>query len=151
MIGREVVDRADPDAAHRGVNAASDDIEHVLDAGGAVGGKAPQVRPADEDRVGAKAQGLHDIGTTADTTVHHDLDVVADRCGDLGQHPDRGRRRVDIVSAMVGNRDGGDADVDGPPGFVGPDDALDHELAVPLRAQPGHVLPGRRGVIIQAP
>ena len=89
-----------------------------------------------------------DIGTTADA-VHHDLDVVADAAAI--EHPDRGGRRVDIVSAMVGNRDGGDADVDGPPGFVGLDDALDHELAVPLRAQPATSSQVSGGVIIQAP
>ena len=36
-------------------------------------------------------------------------------------------------------------DVDGPPRVVRPGDALDHERAAPLLAQPGQVLPGRRG------
>ena len=111
----------------------------------------PHRYAADEDCVGTEAQGLHDVGTTADTTVHHDLDVVADRCGDLGQHPDRGGGGVDIVSAVVGNRDGGDAGVDGPPGFVARTTPL--TMNSPSHCERSQATSSQvgGGVIIQAP
>src|ERR1035437_2417702 len=80
-----------------------------------------------------------------DPAVEQDLDLAAHGVADRGQRPDRGRRAVQVVAAVVGHRDGSGADVDSAAGVVGTHDALDHERAAPLLAQPGQVVPGGRG------
>ncbi len=96
---------AQPEQA--GVDAAAQDVEDVLDAGLAVDGEAPQVGPADHHRLGPEGDGLHDVGAAPDAAVEHDLDLVAHRVDDRGQHPDRRRRAVEVVAAVVGDRQGG--------------------------------------------
>ena len=58
-----------------------------------------------------------------------------------GQRADRGRRAVEVVAAVVRDRDRVGADVDRAPGVVGVHDALDHERAAPRLAQPRDVRP----------
>ena len=89
-------------------------------------------------------EGLDDVAAAADAAVQQDLDLVPDGLGDRGQGADRGGGAVEVVAAVVGHRDRGDACVDGPPGVVRVHDPLHHEGAVPLLAKPGHVRPGRQ-------
>ena len=110
----------------------------------AVGGEAPEVGAADHHGPGAERERLDDVAAAPDAAVEQDLDLVADRVGDRRQRADRRRRAVEVVAAVVGHRDRGDAGVDGAAGVVDAHDALEHERAVPLLAQPGDVVPGRR-------
>ena len=110
VVGRQVVDRRAPEPEQRRVDAAAQDVEHVLDAGLAVGGQPPQVRAADHHRAGAERERLDDVAAAPDAAVEQDLDLVADRVGDRGQRADRGRRAVEVVAAVVGDRDRVDAD-----------------------------------------
>ena len=61
-----------------------------------------------------------------------------------GEHTDRGWGAIEVVAAVVGHRDGGDAGVDGASGVVDAAYALEQERAVPLVAEPCDVLPGGR-------
>ena len=56
VVRSEVVDRADADAEHRGVDATPEDVEHVLDAGLAVGREPPQVGTTDEHGAGPERE-----------------------------------------------------------------------------------------------
>ena len=62
-------DRGVAEAEQRGVDAAAQDVEHVLDARLAVGGEAPQVGAADHHRPGAERERLDDVAAAADAAV----------------------------------------------------------------------------------
>ena len=79
-----------------------------------------------------EGQRLDHVAPAADAPVEQHLDLVADGLGDGRQHADGRRGPVEVVAAVVGDRDGGDPGVHGPPGVVDPDDALQHERAAPL-------------------
>ena len=120
-----------PEPEQAGVDARAQQVEHVLHARLPVGPEAPQVRPADHHGPRAEGERLHDVAAAPHAAVEQHLDLVADRLGDVGQQPDRGRGAVQVVPAVVGHRDRGDARVDGPLGVVDPGDALEHERARP--------------------
>jgi probable phosphoglycerate mutase len=46
---------------NRGIDAAAQDVEYVLHAGLAVGGKSPQVGAADHDGAGTEREGCDDV------------------------------------------------------------------------------------------
>ena len=93
----------------------------------AAAGQAPEERAADEDGAGAEGQRDEDVGAAADAAVHEDLDPVADRLDDLGQHVERGRDAVELAAAVVGDDDAGGAVLGGEPRVLGGVDALhDH-------------------------
>ena len=141
--GAQVVDRAAAEAEQRLVDAGAEDLEHVGDAGLAVGRQPPEVGAADHHRAGPERQRLDDVAAAADAAVEQHLDLVADRVDDRRQRADRRRRAVEVVAAVVGDRDRVGADLDRAAGVVGVHHALDQKRAAPLLAQPGEVLPGR--------
>jgi hypothetical protein len=67
-----------------------------------------------------------------DAAVEQHLDLVADGLGDGGQCTDRCRGAVEVVAAVVGDRDRGDAGVHGAPGVVHAHDAFKQEGPLPL-------------------
>ena len=71
-----------PSPSTDAVDAVAHQVEHVLDAGLAVGGEAPEVGAADHHGPGAERQRLHDVAAAADAAVEQHLDLVADRFGD---------------------------------------------------------------------
>ena len=125
------------------------DLEHVGDAGLAVGGQAPEVGAADHHRAGAERERLDDVAAAADAAVEQDLDLAADRVGDRGQRADRGRAcrrgccrrgwRPRSRSAPIADRAAG---------VVGVHDALDQERPAPLLAQPGEVRPSSAAAVL---
>jgi acetoacetyl-CoA synthetase len=142
--GRQVGDRGAAQGEHRGVDAAAQDIEHVADACLAVRREPPQVGASDQHRAGSQRQCLDDIAAPADAAVEQDFDLVADGGGDRRQQPDAGRRAVEVVAAVGGDRERGNPGIDGPLGVVHAGDALEHEGLAPLLAQPREIVPGGR-------
>ena len=61
--------------------------------------------------------------------VHQHLDLVPHRVRDRLHHPDSGRGAVQVVAAVVGNRDRRDPRVHRPPRVVDPAHPLQHEGA----------------------
>src|SRR6185295_14179571 len=82
--------------------------------------------------------------------VEQDLQLRADRVGDLRQRLDRGWRAVELAPAMVGYDDGLRAALGGDLGVLDIKDALEHQLARPDRADPIDVLPVQRGVVLRS-
>ncbi len=62
---------------------------------------------------GAERQGEEDVGAGADAAVEQHRDAAADLGGDLGQHVEAGRGRVDLAAAVVGDEDRRRARADG--------------------------------------
>src|SRR6185437_5103535 len=122
------------------VDAAAQDVKHILYAGLPVGRQAPQVGAADHHRPGPQRDRLDDVTAAADTPVEHDLDLVAYRRDDARQHADRGWGAVQVVAAVVGHRDRRYPGVSRPFGVVDPGNSLDHERPAPLFTEPLHVV-----------
>ena len=80
----------------------------------------------------AERERLDHVGTAAYAAVHDDVDLVTDGLGDRADHPDRRRRAVKVVAAVVGHRDPGDTGVDSAQRVVDPAHALEHERGAPL-------------------
>ena len=80
--GRARVTSDLPSAEQRRVDAAAQDVEHVLDPGLAVGGESPQVGPPDHDGARSEGEGLDDVAAAPYAAVEQDLDLVADGVGD---------------------------------------------------------------------
>src|SRR6266700_1285772 len=144
VIPGQLADGGPAEREQRRVDAAAEHVEDVLDAGRTVRGQPPQVGAADHDRPRAQRERLDHVAAAPDPAVEQHLDLPAHGVGHAGQGPDRGRGAVQVVAAVVGHRDRGGPDVDGTARVVGSHDALDHERAAPLLAQPGDVVPGRR-------
>src|SRR4029077_21116373 len=90
-------------------------------------------------------EGLDDVAAAPDAAVEQYFELVADGIGHGRQAADGRRGGVEVVAAVVGNRDRRGADVHGVAPVIRPGDPLDHEWADPLLPQPGEVLPGSRG------
>ena len=99
--------------------------QDVLDAGLAVGGQAPQVRAPDHHRAGAERERLDDVAAAPDAAVEQDLDLSPTASTIAGSARIDGRRAVEVVAAVVGDRDRVGADLDRAPGVVGVHHALD--------------------------
>jgi hypothetical protein len=85
------------------VRAAANEVEHVLHARLARSAQAPLVGAADHHGTRAERESLSHVTAAADPAVHRYLDLVANRAGDVRQQPDRGRRPIQVVAAMVGD------------------------------------------------
>ena len=89
---------------------------------------------------------LHDVAAAAYAAVADDLDAVAHRVGHRRDEIDDRGRGVELATAVVRQRDGVDPLVGGDLGVGDGLDALDHDGAVPDRAQPLGVTPGEPGI-----
>ena len=141
ILGGKVMDGLAAKSDERLVDATAQDVEYVDDAGLATRGESPQIGAADEHRPGAEGKGLDDVATPADTAVEQHFDLVPDGLDDPGQGADRRRCPVEVVAAVVGDRDRVGADLDGAPRVFGTHDALDEKGTDPLPAQPSDVIP----------
>jgi hypothetical protein len=81
--------------------ARAEDAQDVADALLTAGGEPEQVGAPDHDRLRAERERLDRVRAAPYATVQKDIDLVADGLGDGGQRPDRGRRRVDVVAAVI--------------------------------------------------
>src|SRR4029078_1943614 len=107
----------------------------------AVGGQPPQVGPPDQHRPRAECERLDHVAAPANAAVEQNLNLVADRVRDTRPRADGRGRSIEVVTTMVGYRDGAHAGVDGALGLIDPDDALEQKRSFPLRAQPADVGP----------
>src|SRR6185312_1716937 len=125
----------------RGVQFLANNFQRLGHAGLAVRAKAIEEGPADIDALGAEAQRAQHVLSRADAAVHVDLDLVADRVGDLFQYRDGGRRAVKLASAMVGDDDGVRAGVRRHDGVFLVEDTFQDQLATPALLDPLDILP----------
>ena len=102
----EVVHGARAEKAHGAVELNPQDLESLNDALRAARGEPVEVRLADADGVGAKSEGLGDVGSSLDAAVENNLDVGPDGLSNGGEDVDRGGRRVELASAVVGDPPG---------------------------------------------
>ncbi len=98
----------------RRVDAAAQDVEDVFHAGLAIRGQAPQVRAADQHRPRAQRERLDHVAATPYAAIEQHLDLVADGFGDRRQDANGRRGSVEVIAAVVGNRDRAYSGVDGP-------------------------------------
>ena len=118
----------------------------MFDAFLAAGGQAEQVSTTDTAGVGAQRQRLYDMVTAPDTAVTDDLELVAQFIGDRGDAVDRGRRRLELPAAVIGQHDRGCAGIDRFARIADRLDALDDERPVPLAREPFDILPVDRAI-----
>jgi hypothetical protein len=69
-----------------------------------------------------------------DASVEEDIDLIAHRAGDSREGADGGRGAVEVVAAVVRDRNGADTGVHRSLGVVDPAHALQHEGTSPLLA-----------------
>src|SRR6516225_8403703 len=84
----DLVDPVHAAQAHGHEQLFLDDVDRLGDAGLAAGAEAIRISAADHARLGAERERAHHVLAGADAAVEHDLHLVADRLGDLGQHLD---------------------------------------------------------------
>src|SRR5690606_26992260 len=98
ILRAELDGRGSPQPEDGRVEAAAENVQHVLHPGLAVRRQAPEVSAADQDGAGPQREGLGDVTAAPDPAVEEDLDLVTDGLGDAGQNPDRRGRRVEVVA-----------------------------------------------------
>ena len=106
IVRGQVVDGGVPEAEEGRLDAAAQEVEHVLDSGLPVGGQAPQVGPPDHHRLRPQGERLDHVAAPPDPPVEEHLDLIAHGLGDRLEGPDGGRRAVEVVAPVVRDRDG---------------------------------------------
>src|SRR6478735_11043649 len=101
--------------------------EYLALAGLAGDREAPQERPTDQDSARPERECPDDIRSPPDAAVNQDLDPPVDRLGDLRQHLRRRNRTIERPAAVIRDDDGLRSGIDGEPGVVRVEDALEHE------------------------
>ncbi len=91
----------------------------------AVRGETPQRRTSDRDRIRTEGERLGHVGPAPDPTVEEHGNPPVDSLDDPRQLLDRRGRGVELAPAVVGDDERIDAAVDGQPGVLGMQDALD--------------------------
>src|SRR5829696_85591 len=127
VLGAQVVHGPEGEPAQTGVETAAHDVQHVLDTRLTVGRETPEVRAADHDRPGAEGDRLQHVRAATYAAVHHHVDLAADTVGYRLDHADGGRGAVEVVAAVVGDRDARDPRIDRPQRVVHAADPLEHE------------------------
>ena len=94
------------------------DDQRLLDALGAMRAQAVERGAAGEDRVGAEAERLQDVGAAPDAARHQQLDLAAGDLAGLRQDVERGDRPIGLTTAMRAEDDAVDAGVHRPPHVV---------------------------------
>src|SRR5260370_29864854 len=128
-VGAELTEARAADLAHDEVDLAAEDVDRLLDPGNPADDGAVERRPAEKYELGAEAKGDQDVGTAAHAAVEHHSYFVADRCLDRRQSLERGRRLVELTTAMVRDDDRVDADLGGANRDGRLQDALDDQGA----------------------
>ena len=127
----------DPGDAHQ-LHAADDLVpelaERAFDAGLAFGGERIEIEPAARTGLGADAQGLEHMAAAAHSAIEDDVEPVADRIDDVGEHVERRGAAVELAPAMVRHHHGGRADVERALRVGDRHQPLDRELAAPILA-----------------
>src|SRR6266508_5859431 len=97
VIRCQLLDRGAPETEQGRVDTGSEQVEHVLNPGLAVGRKAPQIGASDHHGPGPERHRLDHVATAAYAAVEDDLDLSAHRLRDRGQNPNRRRGGVEVV------------------------------------------------------
>ena len=145
----ELLEAGDTEEAHDLLHLLLEELDHPLDAGGAVGGEAVAIEAAQPDPVGAEADRLDDIGAAAERAVDDHLRLALHRRDDLGQHGGRAAAMVELAAAMVGAIDAPHAFLERELGILAAADALQDELHFgELILQPLETVPRERGLMV---
>src|SRR5437867_12224649 len=105
QVGREVGGPGAAAEAHRRPDLLAQDLEGAGDAGGAVGGEAPQDCPPYRHHLRPARQCLHHVGTAREAAVDHDLGATGHGIHDGRQRLDGRLRVVELAAAVVGDPD----------------------------------------------
>ena len=112
------------------------DVKRPRDSRLAGRAEAVCIRAAHEHGAGAEADRFDDVGATADAAVHQHFRPAVHRGDDLRQHAQRGRRGIELPSAVIRDDHGRRAAFDRPPGVIPGENALDNDRAGPERTNP---------------
>ncbi len=75
----------------------------MLDAALSAGRETEQVAAADAAGIGTERKRLDDVSAAPDTAIANDFQLVAQRICNRGDTVNRGRRRLELAAAMVGD------------------------------------------------
>src|SRR4051794_30215944 len=143
----DVVDSRGADEGERAVDVATDQLQHVRQAGLARGRERHEPRATDEAGAGAERAGLDDVLPAPYAAVEQHLGAVADRLDDARQRIERRRRAVELAATVVRDVDGVRATTDGLGRVARRQDPLDDERPVPEAPEPVESLPGGARVV----
>mmetsp|Transcript_954 Transcript_954/g.1720 ORF Transcript_954/g.1720 Transcript_954/m.1720 type:complete len:206 (+) Transcript_954:88-705(+) len=107
--------------------------------------KTPQVWLAHTDRIGTQREGLGNICSTLDSSIHDNFDIGTNSFPNGWQYINGSRRCFQLSGTMVGYPYGGEANFDGLFGVVRSDNALGSGWAVPFTKKPFGVGPAEFG------
>lgn len=134
---------------HRLLQLRPEGGQDPFDTVGTVDGEAPEDGTADQHRAGPERQRLEHVRTAADATVDEDLALGRHGGDDLGQRVQRRYHAVELAAAVGGDDQPRHPEIGRPPGVLRGEYALEHQRQAGQRTQPGQVLPGERGVMVQ--
>ena len=117
-------------------------MQQAAERGFATGGQRPGPGPADHHTVGTQRERAEHIHAAADAAIHQNLGLPADGRDNAGQFAGRCSNTIELTAAVVGHHDAICTAGDGIAGIVGIQNAFQQQLAAPLAAQPGDVVPG---------
>src|SRR6185437_617821 len=109
------------------------------------GGQAVKCRAADHDRVSPTGESLDDVTAPAEAAVGDDHQPVADSRDDIRKDLYGSDATVQLPPTMVREHDPIATQIRGTLRVGNAQHALDDELALPVAADPGNVIPGDRG------
>jgi hypothetical protein len=145
-LGRQLFQARHAEQSHGAFHLIGQDLDGAVDTGLAAGHQPVQVGATDQREPCAHRDRRDHVGTGHDPGVEHDLDVAAHLGDHLGQQVERDRRPIELSATVIRQQDAVDPEV-GDRSRVGDRlDALDHELARPLRPDPRQVVERDRRV-----
>src|SRR5690606_10991110 len=135
-------DRCAADQAHGALGFPAQGFEHPGDTLLATAGKAVQVGAAHHASAGPHGHRLDDLAAAANTTVDDDFNAITHRVGNLRHHIDGGRGAIQLAATVVGDDDGGGADIRCAHTVLHRQHALDGEWLAPVPDEFFGPLPG---------
>eukprot|EP00038_Savillea_parva_P017888 m.21814 g.21814 ORF g.21814 m.21814 type:complete len:470 (+) comp3929_c0_seq1:218-1627(+) len=141
-----------PHELHGQVELAAQNVNHTRHPFGAKGRHGVERRAAHTHSLGAKSNGLEDIGTTSHTAINKDFEfgrVVFDFLE--GSHHfredfDSGTGKVKLASSVIGQQDAGASLFVRTDGVFGGTNSLENNLHVCNRLEEGQIVPRQRRV-----
>ena len=106
------------------------------------------VGPGSTDETGPRAEGerFHHVEAATNAAIHEDLAAIADGISDRRQRTNRRGHVIELTTPVVGDDHAVSPIVERSSRVVGIEDALQRDLAAPVLAQPGEVIPGDAGI-----
>jgi|SRR5579871_1051316 len=141
----EFLDGRAAEEAEGAVDAFAEDLNAAKNAGFACGAEPVSVGAPDKNGASAEADGFDDVGAATDSAVEKDFGLTADGGDDFRQDAESWRNGVELAAAVIGNDDGGGADIDSATRVVCGENTFCDDGAGPEFAEPAKIFPSDDG------